>query len=487
MTGYAAPAQLEELNDQGLAAWSQTVAGMLQGLVEEWSQQAGSFFMTADGLPDDTGSPTTVSWDAYPSSLAAWFVDPAQADGAAEMLAPMLVGFERTRVGMTPVTVAYRQQDEYCEWRTEVDPGADPPYVRRVTFTSEAADYWTFLAEQDMSTVVNLYRQLLDDPAISEDDLTWRQDVWVPDPMSPSGWSKRYSRGDYNIWNPYNTTKGIVHLTHPDNTLAKAAALVASATVLRSRSPGNVVTDADELICAAGFGDPNRASDPAVGYFVNSQVRTGRQVGVGGPVGLYITGLRVGGFTDRRGIPVADPWRPRRGGGRRGMTLRGVFEVPRNLQGIHLDGTAITSGAQVARRLRMNCSLLVRPRPENLPKPEPQAPVATCVPRPGCPAYRGVFFPSMNWPAPPAAPTVPAAPAGAEPAAEMPSGSTMRWDSAVLNAIAGGGDGASSRWSRWSRWSSMPDRWSAPNGSSGSGGGATTPGPTRWSGTDRWS
>jgi hypothetical protein len=54
---------------------------------------------------------------------------------------------------------------------------------------------------------------------------------------------------------------------------------------------GQLLTDADELIQCAKYGQPGRASDPHVGSDVNELARNGFAITLLNPVGLYIDSL----------------------------------------------------------------------------------------------------------------------------------------------------------------------------------------------------
>ena len=116
----------------------------------------------------------------------------------------------------------YRPQDEYCEWR--VDRDAEGRIVR-VTFTSEPPEYWQALHggaigdgeptefEGDPKRLLALYREYVD-PAIELDDLRCRTDLWRAGDDEPL-----YRAGEYNPFNRWNTTHGLMHLSHPTNSL----------------------------------------------------------------------------------------------------------------------------------------------------------------------------------------------------------------------------------------------------------------------------
>ena len=190
------------------------------------------------------------------------------------------------------------------------------------------------------------------------------------------------------------------------------------------------------------------------------------------PVGVYMTGLRAGGFSGPNGDAVDGLWKPERGTAAERMVLRAVFKVPAGLDRVLLDGEPVTSGAQIARCIRMNSNLLIRARLGETPKPQPG--VACCVLRPGSSRYRGVLFTAIDWPPPPNGPPV-EPPGHATPGVRRwlsrPQNSRpprwgnrtstdvtpklVQWDSEILDMIAAGG-GLQNRWSRWS----MFGRWS---------------------------
>jgi hypothetical protein len=374
-----------------------------------------------------------------------------------------------------PVVVEYRQQDEYCEWKTERDAHGN---VRRITFTSESPEYWQFLESVDPSLrlIAALYTKLLGETVLPG-ELMWPYDVLVPAIDDPSGWAVRFPAHSYNLWNDWNVHQGIVHCTHPDNTLMKAATLVASASILRKGFDGNTIEDSFPLLCAGGFGDPNRESDPAVGFSVNSQVRLKREVSVASPAGAYMGELPLDGITASDGELV--PRVVRRGPGD-DKVLRLVLAAPEGH--LCLDGQAVRNGGQIARRLTMNSAIVSRARRREAPKP--REPVAQCVMSPTRPGYYGVFFTELDWPSPwiqppaeageraPAigprrVPTPPAHGPVQPAAAPRPA---PRLDTRMLHVI-GTEQALDARGSRWSRWSRL-SRWSGPLGFSG---------PTRWS------
>jgi hypothetical protein len=188
-------------------------------------------------------------------------------------------------------------------------------------------------ATGDKNKVLALYRQFIS-PQVQMSDL--------------------FVNGSYNPFNKWNTTQGAMHLTHPANTLGAEINIAAQATILRG-TPGDLITDQDELICCAGFGVPNRASDPTIGGSVNAVARQGGSLTLLNPVGLYIDNLNTVGWTTPDGSPAANYWSIVRG--TQGMGLRAVLEVPPNkgftVSDIKIGGEPIKFGGQVAEQITM--------------------------------------------------------------------------------------------------------------------------------------
>jgi hypothetical protein len=65
--------------------------------------------------------------------------------------------------------------------------------------------------------------------------------------------------------------------------------------VLRHDDAGQPITDADPLLCASGFGDPNRISGPSIGVFVNAPVDGSLEIGISaGPESISASSALAG-------------------------------------------------------------------------------------------------------------------------------------------------------------------------------------------------
>jgi hypothetical protein len=274
-----------------------------------------------------------ITWPGFPRALLLRFgADRTRAYRAAERLR----GSGAYR---------HRPQDEYLEWHTHRDP--DTGKVTRVDLTCEGPEYWEFLSRVAPEVLLALYRRHVSPEA------TMAQ-------LMPGG--------VYNPGNRWNTGRGAMHLTHPANSLGAEIKLAADATVIRRRG-NRILTDADELIACAGFGERLRSSDPRIGADVNALARLGYAITLADPVGLYIVRLETQGWRKPDGKPVGDYLRITRG--RRGQGLRAVYEVPRNARAsgkafvvgdIEIGGRPIEWGGQIAERVTMGLTGLASRR-----------------------------------------------------------------------------------------------------------------------------
>jgi hypothetical protein len=164
--------------------------------------------------------------------------------------------------------------------------------------------------------------------------------------------------GTYNPWNRWNTIDGIMHLSHPANSLVAEIQLGADATVPHG-PPSRPVTDPDALICCAGFGGVNRTSDPTIGSSVNQLALLGFRLTLRNPVGLYMHHLDLSGFAKPDGSPVdAEFFHVLRGDASRHVIERAEFRVPDGegftVSDITIAGVPITRGSQIAEHITVN-------------------------------------------------------------------------------------------------------------------------------------
>lgn len=419
-------------------AWSAIVSSWMDNAAVTYgTPEVPSLFFNP--LKDETpGEPASesVAWDAFPRFLTRWFQEDDEPDEkrwlAAETLRPLRInGRALRRVDEQgflgeELQLFYRQQDEYCEWHVDRDGQGR---ITRICFCSEAPEYWEFLAEGtrpffaqgdprrdlvagDLGLVLELYQEHVN-PGVTAADLVWPFDVAFfdddnnPQTGQPFGWRFYARKGTYNPFNKWTTTDGILHLTHPANTLRGEFRVAGGASVRRRDGAGQPVVDPEQLVCCSGFGDPNRSSDPTIGAAVNTFARSGLSVSVADPVGLYISELALNGLSGPAGEDVTAAWRVDRGSQEDRRILRARFEVPAELgftvDQVLLDGDGIRFGGQIADRMQMVLTGLAKQLvagPVAL-----RACIGQCCPHPDNPEIEHVFrsglscadLPSSAW------------------------------------------------------------------------------------------
>jgi hypothetical protein len=210
--------------------------------------------------------------------------------------------------GPEQLPVFLRQQDEYCEWYAHRDANGR---IDKITFSAEPPDYWSFLARKEPELVVELYKRHVD-TSVTSDDLFFKSDVLChgKDHNGQTGWKVLHGKGEYNELNKWTTTHGIMHLTHPANTLGAEVNLAARASLLYTADdePPAPIFGGDaslSRIACAGYGGINRSSDPKIGATVGSAVAAGNLISLTDPVGLYIDTIDLTSLRGPDGRPVA--------------------------------------------------------------------------------------------------------------------------------------------------------------------------------------
>ena len=358
------------------AAWHEYVKAQFQEGIARAEDLVGQgnaqFFDPSDTeSPDGATAMKAISWPGFPNTLN---VEAEDALADAEKLRVLMMGGQHRMVDEAhrPVQLLYRPQDEYLEWRTERDQNGK---ISRVTFTCEPPEYWESLAQgypvsfsgQGTSSkgspelLLVLYRALVS-PQVELADLLFKE------PVRDLRTGLLYKAGQYNPWNVWNTRQGIVHLTHPSNTLGAEINLAADGSVLRVGRGGTAITEAKRLICCAAYGVATRFSDPKIGAEVNALARSdvgdGRSVKVSlaNPVGLYMRELDTAGWRTPNGRPAGDFFQIARGyedreNPDRSKILRAVFEVPHeegySVGDILIGEHPIQQGGQIAKHITM--------------------------------------------------------------------------------------------------------------------------------------
>lgn len=321
LTSLDPPGGVADLDEDSALrrAWTGTVSAMFDDAVGRARQLAPrpQFYNPLRVSTDANAARSEITWRGFPQVIL-------RAAGGRRGVA--------YRRADQPVQLRQeRSHDEYLEWHVVRDPTTRK--IVRIDFTTEPPEYFEFLAARAPDILLDLYRRHIS-PAVTIGDL--------------------YDTGGYVKLNRWNTRDGAMHLTHPSNSLRAELRLAADATILRRRG-NRLLTDAQELIECAGYGEPARASDPRIGADVNALAREGYAVTVENPVGLSMKGINTQGWTKPDGAPIGRYFRVLRG--TPGNTVRAVFEVPSRARAagqrfvvgdILIGGQRIEFGGQVA-------------------------------------------------------------------------------------------------------------------------------------------
>lgn len=350
MFKYTPPADIDDL--AGRPTQTAFLGDWNTSITKSFSDEIGNLPANNKMFFSETASPAIsadipITWNAFPLSIARDNPgDPVSRWDAADQMASV----DRSTI-QAPVPMPARLQDEYCEWFVYRQAPGGP--ISRVVFTAEAPEYWIMLAKHDFEQVLQLYRQHVS-PAVQPDELKLQQDISFSSDMI-------LKKGTYNPYNKWNTTDGVMHLTHPANTLGAEINLAARATIPRRDINGNRVTEVRRFACASNFGDPNRSSDPNIGNGVNLTVLPGaagaaaQSITLANPVALYIDRIAAGAITDEDGNPLSGWFKIVRGVTGRG--LMAVLEPPAGatfgLDKILVGNRNLTHGGQVAERIQM--------------------------------------------------------------------------------------------------------------------------------------
>jgi hypothetical protein len=311
---FSTPADLEDRNPD---AWSDRVKAIFDQ-VDGNNDFPQLYDPTEKNTPVDVQR-QPIAWVAFPKLLRATQPLPAQR--------------WKTADGNRGV------QDEYCEWSVKRRKGK----IVSITFTTETPEYWEHLFHTDPKKLVALYRRFVD-PKVELADL-------------------RNSKGGYLRANKWNSSQPgrLAHLVQPNNNLFAAVALVAAATVPRVKG-GKLVTHQQALMQCSGLGEPLRNSDPQIAFVVNDAARTGAEITLANPIGLYMGKLRTAGMVTPDGADAAKFWKVERGDATR--ALRARFEVPPKrgyvVGDIKVDGRPIEFGGQVAELVRVRIGAWIK-------------------------------------------------------------------------------------------------------------------------------
>lgn len=351
---YSPPANVEDLSPAQKEEWSEVVHGWFRSAETRLVQDIGvsmadvRLFNLVDTPQDGGGSVAEIPWSGFPRKYSQVVQDVEQRwriveeTVSADLTGRRASYYRQVPGGFVPADdIVFRDQDEYCEWHSFRDTGND---LRKVVFTCENPEYWRFIADDDPDLLLTLYQDLTGQ-SVAMADLFFGEDIFIPDRDG----NAINQNGKYNPYNKWNTTDGAIHLTHPANSLSAEVFLAADATVLRKNDTGPI-TAPGALICCAGYGGPDRSSDPTIGSAINGLVRQKQFVTIDDPVGLYIHSLDPTPFEFPTGVTFNDCWKVIRGDPDKKQILRAEFSLPDGgpLSNVNVGGEPLRFGSQIA-------------------------------------------------------------------------------------------------------------------------------------------
>jgi len=383
------PGQLQQWS-KAISGWIDGAIQIEQGRLKDFPKAQVQFFNATETDPAGLSLDQYIVWNAFPRTLVLGY-GKAKSYPTSEQLfsltaprpgLPTAPPFYVDPPGSTMWSdLLYRPLDEYCEFRVERHP--DTHKIIRITFTSEPPEYWQALHGDelqdangnfaykftgDKKKMLDLYHQYVS-TEVKLGDLECQHEYYymVTDAngkpvLGPDGKQQKqvvFRKGDYNPYNVWNSTKGIMHLSQPNNFVQAEIQLAADATILRHKN-GRAVVQADALVCCSGYGGTSRSSDPTIGASVNDLARLGAWVTIKNPIGLYMHDLNTEGFTKPNGEQI-DPkeyFKVLRGDEAGHMIERAVFEVPEKegftVSDLKIAGVPITWGGQVAEHINIS-------------------------------------------------------------------------------------------------------------------------------------
>jgi hypothetical protein len=384
---YDTPAFLPDFNSipGQLEAWHRAVSAWFDENIKDDQHIFGEntllYYNAVNFDPGGIAVEQEVTWNAFPKELLRRY-----GRERALILADRLWPIES--FGTYPpdpdntsgtIGIVYRPQEEYCEWHVARDPDSDK--ILRVTFTSEPPEYWQALfglvpgsseppviSDQkfpgDQHVLLRLYHELVS-PKVKLEDLVSSKEIKDGDG------NLLVRKGQYNIYNRWNTAQGIAHLNSPPNSLVAEIKLGADASIRYADPQGHPLVEPEPLICYAGYGGANRNSDPTIGASVNALARLGAHVTLRNPAGLYMDHLDLSGWQAPDKGDVSECVRVLRG--RPGMIERMVVEVPKErgftVSDLLIAGVPIRYGGQIAECITVKLVGVANVPPQPLERP----------------------------------------------------------------------------------------------------------------------
>jgi hypothetical protein len=229
------------------------------------------------------------------------------------------------------------------EWQVERAAGK----VKRVTFATEFLEYYQSLAAVGLPELIAGIKAVI--PTANPKAAELFGPGFNSATSSAEGRSaafRNFARN--NPWN--NGKKGILCLAQEFNTLGALFNLTGPSAVVNKSIPAGAICSTLGNSCG-----PDRNSDPSIATAVQNLARAKRSLTLRDPVGIEIVSL--GGIWKRNDTQF-DINDPAQNGGLWKVTRSGRRGVLLNAAGLTVDGESITSGAQIANRLKVQARVI---------------------------------------------------------------------------------------------------------------------------------
>lgn len=244
-----------------------------------------------------------------------------------------------------------RWQDEYVEW----DVDRTGRRIDRITFTTEFVEYYQALAKVSRAALLDGIRDAI--PGANPTNVELFGSNFNPANATPDARARRFreratvTQSSTTVPNPWNSgRKGILCLSHRNNTLGALFNLVSRCAVPRIGAAPSDTCDLVGGACGAG-----RNSDPIVCTAAQNAAREPRDLTLVDPVGVKIIELRGIWKINGTQIDINDPsanqgaWTVSRNG------RRGVLDLT---SGLTLGDSHVRSGTEVSRQLVVGVDVL---------------------------------------------------------------------------------------------------------------------------------
>jgi hypothetical protein len=322
LTDFATPDQAKQWSDDVDRLFEQVIK-LVTACVPKTKLQ----FVNPLKVDTSTFEMAEISWPGFPNSLLA-----EGGPGGAP-----LSQTEAYQIADMPAQRP-KVQDEYLEWFIHREDGD----IVAIDFTTETEHYWQSLFDLDPKLAASCYSKILG-VAVQPSDISHSK--------------------NYNPTNPFNTSKGIVHLIHPSNTLGAELDIACQSTRLRTDSTGAETNDVVNCLrcrSRSEIGGASRNSDPKIANIVSIKADEGRLITIPDPVGLYIAKLDTSGWKTPDGSNPQDCWKLLRGN----PCVRARFEVPGRkfkISDITIAGQPIMFAGQVAQSVFVKLTAALGP------------------------------------------------------------------------------------------------------------------------------